>query len=162
MRLRVVMLWHSKEVLQGLVLDGLQVRWRYVARLLQSLCAFARGGYGSWRLGGKEGELMHKFYDPRVFDSLSEEDLKCQYAPKVTRAGELLQDQEIDRLSPEAKIEASVDATTVEQFVASGFDVRMGLLMLKRERAKFRRMMCWKRMCSVAGLRLVIFRSVVL
>ena len=49
------------------VLEGLEVRWSYVANLLQALCAFPRNGYGPWRLGGSEAEPMHKYYDPRLF-----------------------------------------------------------------------------------------------
>ena len=47
------------------VLEGLEVRWAYVANLLQALCAFPR--FGKWRLDSKvEEEPMHKYYDPRM------------------------------------------------------------------------------------------------
>lgn len=76
-RPRQVMPWHPKNVPlhmmlrrnigHGRVLEGLQVRWAYVSRLLQALCAFPRDGYGPWRLGGSEEEPMHKYYDPALF-----------------------------------------------------------------------------------------------
>ena len=79
-RPRVVMPWHPRDVPlhlmlrrnlgHGRVLEGLQVRWHYVARLLQALCAFPRNGYGPWRLGGSEEEPMHRFYDPSLFDEI--------------------------------------------------------------------------------------------
>ena len=89
---RMVMPWHPKNVPLHLmlrrnlgggrgVLEGLQVRWWYVKRLLDALCSFPRNGYGSWRLGGAEQEPMHRYYDPRLFHVMSEEEMKREYAP---------------------------------------------------------------------------------
>ena len=72
---RMTMPWHPKHVPLHImlrrnvgrgktVLEGLQVRWWYVANLLQALCAFPRIGT-QWRLEGSEHEPMHKYYDPR-------------------------------------------------------------------------------------------------
>ena len=60
---RVTMPWHPAHVPLHImlrrnvgrgkdVLEGLEVRWAYVANLLQALCALPRDGYGPWRLGG--------------------------------------------------------------------------------------------------------------
>ena len=56
---------------------------RTVARLLQALCAFPRNGYGPWRLGGSEEEPMHKYYDPKLFHVMTQDEMKVVYAPKV-------------------------------------------------------------------------------
>ena len=86
---RMQMPWHPKNVPLHIMLrrnvgrgkdtlEGLHVRWHYIANLLQALCAFPRNGYGPWRLEpmhkyyahaeGSEMEPMHKYYDPRHFD----------------------------------------------------------------------------------------------
>ena len=101
---RMQMPWHPKNVPLHIMLrrnvgrgkdtlEGLHVRWHYIANLLQALCAFPRNGYGPWRLEpmhkyyahaeGSEMEPMHKYYDPRQFDILTDEkDLKVHLAPK--------------------------------------------------------------------------------
>jgi hypothetical protein len=73
---RLVMPWNPKDVPlhmmlrrnigHGRVLEGLQVRWHYVARLLQALCAFPRNGYGPWRLGGSEPGADAQVLRPQV------------------------------------------------------------------------------------------------
>ena len=47
-------------------IEGLQVRWHFVANLLQALTAYARNE--PWRLGGGVVEPMHKHYDSKLFD----------------------------------------------------------------------------------------------
>ena len=133
-RPRVVMPWHPRDVPLhlmlrrnlggGKVLEGLQVRWHYVSRLFQALCAFPRNGYGPWRLGGKEEEPMHKFYDPSLFDEiLTEEQMRERYAPKVSEAGAVLSVAEAAALPSGEGLAKAVDVTTPEQFVAAGFSV---------------------------------------
>merc|ERR1712032_151 len=89
---RVRMPWHPQDVPLHLllrrnvgrgrgVLEGLWVRWHYVANLLQALCAFAPQGGEPWRLGGGDFELMHKYYDPRMFDVMSLDDMRLEFAP---------------------------------------------------------------------------------
>ena len=44
------------------VLEGLRVRWRFVANILQALCAYAAKGAGPWRIDGvSEEKPMHKY-----------------------------------------------------------------------------------------------------
>ena len=83
--------WHPKDVPlilklrrnlgRGVVLEGLHVRWWYVARLLGALCAVAPHGQ-VWRIGGEEQEPMHKFYDPRMFDVLDEKAMRSRFEEK--------------------------------------------------------------------------------
>ena len=80
--------WHPKDVPlvlnlrrnlgRGVVLEGLQVRWHYVSRLLRALCSYAPNGQ-VWRIGGHEQEPMHKFYDPRMFDMLDESGMRSRH-----------------------------------------------------------------------------------
>ena len=75
---RVQMPWHPKylkenlviclrrNIGQGKVLEGLEVRWGYVCRLIGALTRM--GNYG---LDG-ERRPMHKWYDRRLFDVLDE------------------------------------------------------------------------------------------
>ena len=130
---RFVLPWHPRNVPFHLMLrrnvgrgrrpvEGLQARWHHVSNLLQALCAYPRNEYGPWRLGGTELEPMHKFYDPKLFDVMTESEMKCEYAPKE-RDSVLLKPSEVAALSRVEKEELSVDVTTVEHFMASGFDV---------------------------------------
>lgn len=130
---RLVMPWHPKDVPLHLMLrrnvgrgknavEGLHVRWWYVANLLQALCACPRNGDGPWRLGGTEDEPMHKFYDPKMFHVMSEEEMNIEYAPKE-RDGVLLTGTEVGTLSATEKLAAAVDVETPEHFIAAGFDV---------------------------------------
>ena len=85
---RAQMPWHPKKVPlvlnlrrnvgRGVVLEGLHVRWWYVARLLRALSAYPPNGQ-VWRIGGQEQEPMHKFYDPRVFDVLDEKAMRSRF-----------------------------------------------------------------------------------
>ena len=130
---RLVMPWNPKDVPMHLMLrrnvgrgkdpiEGLQVRWWYVANLLQALCARPRNGYGPWRLGGTEEEPMHKYYDPRMLDVMSLEEMKMEYAPKEAD-GILLSRSEAEALKPEDKLRLAVNVTTPDHFIAAGFDV---------------------------------------
>ena len=59
---------------RGRKLEGLQVRWALVARILRALTKL-----GPWRLGGGHGP-MHRYYDERLFDmALNEEDVVRKY-----------------------------------------------------------------------------------
>ncbi len=92
---RVQMPWHPsclKEALvimmrrnvgHGRVLEGLEVRWDLVVRVLQALTRL-----GPWS-GEGVVEPLNKYYDPRQFDLLSVEDVRWNFAPKVWR-GELV------------------------------------------------------------------------
>ena len=103
-------------------IEGLQVRWWYVANLLQALCAMPRNGYGPWRLGGTEEEPMHKYYDPRLFHMMDEDELKLHFAPKE-RDGVVLKPEEVEQLKIKERIACAVDLTTPQQYMAAGFDV---------------------------------------
>ena len=65
-----------RNVGRGKTLEGLEVRWGLVARILQALTQF-----GIWRSDGSEGP-MHKYYDRRLFDMLSEDEVLAEYAPQ--------------------------------------------------------------------------------
>ena len=132
---RLVMPWHPRDVPLHLMLrrnlgrgrdalEGLQVRWWKVAQLLQALCALPRNGYGPWRLGGQENEPMHKYYDPKLFHIMSEEEMKIEYAPKEVN-GIVLRASEAESLKPAEKLERAVDVITPEEFIAAGFDVNV-------------------------------------
>ena len=148
-RPRVVMPWHPRRVPLHLMLrrnlgggkdplKGLQVRWWYVARLLQALCAFPKVGYGPWRLGGDLEEPMHRYYDTRVFDVLGTDDcvglsredafdgleteLKARYAPKELE-GSVLEEAAAQELGRNEAVSCAVDVQAVSHFVAAGFDV---------------------------------------
>jgi len=86
---RVMMPWHPRflkgqtkillrrNVGHGRSIEGLEVNWSKVARILQVLTR-----WGWWRPEGAEGP-MHKYYDRRMFDMLeTEEQVLAQYAPK--------------------------------------------------------------------------------
>ena len=132
-RPRMVLPWHPRNVPLHLMLrrnvgrgkdplEGLQVRWWYVARLQQALCAFPRNGHGPWHINGAEDEPMHKYYDPKLFHMMSEEEMKVMYAPKVSD-GVILGDAEADALNSETALRQAVDVTEPEHFIAAGFDV---------------------------------------
>ena len=65
---------------------------------------------------------MHKYYDPRLFDVLSEADMKRDYAPKEID-GVVLSAGDAAELPPSEKLAAAVDVVTPEQFMKAGFDV---------------------------------------
>ena len=91
---------------RGVVLEGLHVRWWYVSRLLQALTAYAPNGQ-VWRIGGQEGEPMHKFYDPRMFDVLDEPGMRSR----------------LDRTSDIAELPDELK--TAEDFSIAGFRVKV-------------------------------------
>ena len=104
------------------VLEGLEVRWAFVANLLQVLCAFPRNCYGPWRLGGSEKEPMHKYYDPRLFHMMGEDELKLNFAPKEV-GGVVLKPAEVEKLDLKDRLASAVDLSTPQQYIAAGFDV---------------------------------------
>ena len=83
---RVRMPWHPKflrgqytlmlrrNLGHGRVLEGLELRWGLVSNILHALTRM-----GHWRLSGVEGP-MHKYYDPRLFDLMSEQDIFAERA----------------------------------------------------------------------------------
>merc|ERR1712032_1238046 len=130
---RVRMPWHPRDVPLHLllrqnvgrgrgVLEGLWVRWHYVANLLQALCAFAPQGGEPWRLGGSDFEPMHKYYDPRMFHAMSEEEMRLEFAPlEVDGVG--LEEGAAAALTKQERLARTVNAETPEQFIAAGFSV---------------------------------------
>ena len=86
---RVQMPWHPKYLKENLViclrrnmghgkvLEGLEVRWAFVCRLIGALTRL--GNYG---LDG-ERRPMHKWYDRRLFDVLEERQVLEAYAPQA-------------------------------------------------------------------------------
>ena len=84
----------------GKVLEGLEVSWGKVAAILQALTQMGR-----WRLDAQEGP-MHKYYDPRLFDVLSFEEINASLAPKDSLTGQ------------------PRDCREASDFVEAGFDVR--------------------------------------
>jgi len=103
----------------GRVLEGLEVRWGLVVRVLQALTRL-----GPWR--GSSGALgpMHKWYDPRLFDLLSEDEVRRTHAPKVWR-GELVTGTREAELRAEGFEPEAVDVRTAAEMEACGFAVRM-------------------------------------
>ena len=91
---RVQMPWHPRHLHEQLIilmrrnvgfgqtLENLEVRWRLVARIMRALTSYPELGAGPWREGGSLQEPMHKDYDPRLFDVLSEEEVLAAYAPR--------------------------------------------------------------------------------
>ena len=144
-RPRVVMPHHPKNVPLHMMLrrnvgggrdplEGLQVRWWVVARLLHALCSLPPNGHGPWRIGGTELEPMHKYYDPKAFDVLHgrrgyvpevealEAELKVRFAPKVSE-GVVLSEADASKLTRSERSDMAVDVQQPDQFIAAGFDV---------------------------------------
>ena len=65
---------------------------------------------------------MHKYYDPKLFHVMTEEEMKREYAPKEVD-GVVLGADEVAALDGAAREAAAVDVTTPEHFIAAGFDV---------------------------------------
>eukprot|EP00959_Pyramimonas_sp_CCMP1952_P101835 2130223-Pyramimonas_sp.AAC.1 len=134
-RPRVQMPWQPKHVPLHLmlrrnvggkrgVLEGLSVRWRFVANVLQALRAHAAPGAGPWRLDGvSEQEPMHKYYDRRRFHVMTVEELRAEYAPKMAGGAVLSPAEEAGLTEREAQ-DLAVDLETPEQFMAAGFSLR--------------------------------------
>ena len=78
----------------------MEARWGLVSSVLRALTRF-----GPWRLDGSSGP-MHKWYDPRLFEMLSEDEIKEAYAPK----------------SPDGKFR---DVRTGADLAEACFDVRL-------------------------------------
>ena len=85
---------------QGRVLEGLEVRWDLVSRLLGALTRL-----GPWRLDGSVGP-MHKWYDGKLFDSMEPHEVTNAYAARDASG-------------------CPVDIRTAEGLSAAGFDVRL-------------------------------------
>ena len=78
---------------------------------------------GRWHAGGAVGP-MHKYYDPRLFDVLSEEEVRWQYAPKLWE-GEYVDHGRAQQLRKEGRHVECVDARTAEELLTAGVDVRV-------------------------------------
>ena len=131
---RVQMPWHPKATSPVMVillrrnlghnrvLEGLEVRWGLLVRVLGALTRL-----GPWRLDGSIGP-MHKYYDPSAFDVLSEEEVRRRCAPKRWR-GRLLSEEEAMDLTSQGETLESSDVRTVEEMIAAGFNVRRGFFV---------------------------------
>ena len=82
---------------RGKKIEGLEVRWGNVARIVRALTMV-----GDWREGEPAGP-MHKYYVQRLFRLMSEADVLAQYAPKGVDGN-------------------PIDACTADGLVAAGFD----------------------------------------
>ena len=128
---RVQMPWHPELLRENLVLmfrrnlghgrviDGLEVRWEKVVRVMRALTRIGR-----WRDDEVEGP-MHKWYDPKLFDvELSEQEVRWKYAPKVWR-GELVTNERAEELRNSGNTVEAVDVRTPAELQAAGFTVRI-------------------------------------
>jgi hypothetical protein len=107
---RIHMPWHprflkgqTKILLQrnigrGRKLEGLEVRWGYLTRILGALTT-----WGRWHMGEADGP-MHKYYDKRLFHLMSEAEVLAEYAPTGADGN-------------------PTDVTTADGLLAAGFDV---------------------------------------
>jgi hypothetical protein len=126
---RVQMPWHPKflkgqlvimlrrNMGHGRVLEGLEVRWSYVARIMKALTHIGR-----YRMDGSDGP-MHKHYDPRLFDVLDEAEVRERYAPKVWQ-GEFVDEQRAAEIREQGGTVEHVDVYSPEEMLAAGLDVR--------------------------------------
>ena len=78
---------------------------------------------------------MHKYYDPRLFDVMSEEEMKIEFAPKE-RDGAVMSEADVQCLSDAERCDRAVDVTTAEHFIASGFDVTFVGSVEEEERSR--------------------------
>jgi hypothetical protein len=133
---RVQMPWHPKalrdnlvimlrkNVGYGRVLEGLEVRWPLVVRVMHALTSCPGIGESAWRDGGAMDEPMHRAYDPRLFDCLSEAEVLQAYAPKLYR-GEYVDGERASELIQQGEVvEPQKECTRAMDLVAMGFDVR--------------------------------------
>ena len=67
-------------------------------------------------------EPMHKFYDPKLFHVMSEEELRLEYAPKEVD-GVVLRPEDAATLDAVEQARRAVDVRTPEHFLAAGFDL---------------------------------------
>ena len=126
----VIML--TQNVRHGDPIEGLEVRWGLVCKILKALTAhpalYPKVTQGDpWRFGGSNDEPMHRWYDPKhgMFDVLSEEKVRMMYAPRVW---------EDEVLSPEdakgfgggkAATRPGCDLRSPKEMMAAGLDVRI-------------------------------------
>ena len=128
-RPRIQMPWHPRflkdslivllrrNIGHGRVLEGLEVRWSYVCRLMQALTKLGR-----WRMETSLGP-MHKYYDPRLYDILSEEDVLLQHAPQKHQ-GVLVNHEKSQELRSAGQLVEGIDVRTPAEFLEAGFDLR--------------------------------------
>ena len=145
---RVQMPWHPRQlhgklvimltrnVRHGEPIEGLEVRWDLVCKILRALTRLPRdcqsmllhdGRALPWREGGGEGEPMHRWYDEMtgMFDVLDEAQCRRLYAPRVVN-GEVMSPEEAEELLGGEASAGAVgrDLLTAEDFSAAGMDVR--------------------------------------
>ena len=65
---------------------------------------------------------MHKYYDPRLFHMMKEDEILQEYAPKEID-GVLISAEEAKMQAPDEKRAAVERLTLPEHFIAAGFDV---------------------------------------
>ena len=99
----------------GQVLEGLEIRWEKVHRILEALTKLGR-----WRLDNSIGP-MHQWYDPKLFDVLSEAEMRKRYAPKVWQ-GEVLGSEDIGKVVDPKHVEHA-DARTAAELLGAGLHV---------------------------------------
>ena len=132
---RVQMPWHPKQVQENLVilmrrnvgygevLEGLEVRWALVAKICRALASFPEVGAGPWREGGDWREPMHKYYDPQLFDVMSEEEILAKYAPKLHK-GVYVDAARAEELREQGlHVDVLMECRTGEQLYEAGFKV---------------------------------------
>jgi len=143
---RVQMPWHPKQVQENLVilmrrnvgygevLEGLEVRWALVAKIVRALASFPEVGAGPWREGGSWHEPMHKYYDPRLFDAMSEEEILAKYAPKQYN-GDYVDAARAEELRKQGvHVDVVRECRTGEQLYEAGFKVSVVRSASDRER----------------------------
>ena len=127
--------WHPKKLQKNLailmrrnvgygqVLEGLEVRWGLVVKFMQALIAYPAAGALPWREGGQWAEPMHKYYDRKLFDVLSEEEFLARYAP-AKHKGEFVDPQRAAELRAQGEeVEPVLECHTGEELHEAGFKV---------------------------------------
>ena len=107
----------------GQVLEGLEVRWGLVVKIMQALVAYPEAGALPWRECGQWAEPMHKYYDRKLFDVLSEEEVLAKYAPARYK-GEFVDPQRAAELRAQGEVVEPVrECHTGEELHEAGFKV---------------------------------------
>ena len=140
---RVQMPWHPEQfqgqfvimltqnVNHGDPIEGLEVRWGLVCKILKALTALPHlyphvTNNLPWRFGGSIDEPMHRWYDTKhgMFDVLDEADMRRYYAPKKWEGG-LLSPVEAAEPRVAAAVEGpGIDLRSAADMLAAGLDVR--------------------------------------
>jgi len=144
---RVRMPWHPKfmqgqfrlmlrRVQYGRVIEGCEIRWDYVCKVLEALTKLGRwrverGPSGpadvaegvSWRDVPGVGP-MHKWYDPGLFDLLSREEVLETHAPQVWQ-GSYVSAEEAKALRARGEVVEGKDVRTAADFVQAGLPVQL-------------------------------------